>query len=107
MVLAPSNPANETYGYCRNAFGHNTYLYRKFTPEYDMDGLIADRFHSPVNFPIIRYADVLLMLAECYNETSNLSGAVEFGQSGTGTCRDRTFKFRSCLFKRNNKRPGI
>lgn len=77
MVIAPSNPANETYGYCRNAFGHNTYLYRKFTPEYDMDGLIADRFHSPVNFPIIRYADVLLMLAECYNETSNIAGAVE------------------------------
>lgn len=77
MVIAPSNPANETYGYCRNAFGHNTYLYRKFTPEYNMDGLISDRFNSPVNFPIIRYADVLLMLAECYNETSNISDAVE------------------------------
>lgn len=77
MIIAPSNPANETYGYCRNAFGHNTYLYRKFTPEYNFDGLIADRFHSPVNFPLIRYADVLLMLAECYNETSNIPGAVE------------------------------
>ena len=76
MVLAPSNPANETYGYCRNAFGHNTYLYRKFTPEYDMDGLIADRFHSPVNFPIIRYADVLLMYAEAKTELGEIDNSV-------------------------------
>lgn len=77
MIIAPSNPSNETNGYVRNAFGHNTYLYRKFVPEYDMDGLITDRFHSPTNFPLIRYADVLLMLAECYNENGNQPKAVE------------------------------
>lgn len=76
MVMADKNPANEINGYVRNAFGHNTYLYRKFVPEYDMNGLIADRFNSPTNFPLIRYADILLMLAECYNEGNNVSGAV-------------------------------
>ena len=42
-----------------------------------MNGLIADRFHSPTNFTLIRYADVLLMLAECYNENGNQAKAVE------------------------------
>ena len=46
----------------------NNYLWRKFVPEYDMDGMINNREDTPINFPIIRYADVLLMLAECYNE---------------------------------------
>ena len=77
MIIAPSNPSNETYGYVRNAYGYNTYLYRKFVPEYDMNGLIANRLHSPTNFPLIRYADVLLMLAECYNESGNQTKAVE------------------------------
>lgn len=42
-----------------------------------MDGLLNDRYHVPINFPIIRYADVLLMLAECYNENGKLNEAVE------------------------------
>jgi starch-binding outer membrane protein, SusD/RagB family len=66
----------ESYGYVRNAFGYKTYLFRKFVPEYNMDGLITDRFNSPTNFPLIRYADVLLMLAECYNQTGNQTEAV-------------------------------
>ncbi|MDD2436892.1 MAG: RagB/SusD family nutrient uptake outer membrane protein [Massilibacteroides sp.] len=67
---------NETNGYVRNAFGYNSYLYRKFVPEYDMDGLISSRFHSPTNFPLIRYADILLMLAECDNQLGKQSEAV-------------------------------
>ena len=43
----------------------------------DMDGTLLDRSHSPVDFPLIRYADVLLMLAECYNENGNQKAAVE------------------------------
>lgn len=77
MVISSPYKANETNGYVRQAFGNNTYLYRKFVPEYNMDGLIADRFHSPTNFPLIRYADVLLMLAECYNENGKQANAVE------------------------------
>jgi SusD family. len=76
MVIADKNPSSEYNGYVRNAFGHNTYLYRKFVPEYNMDGLITDRFNSPTNFPLIRYADVLLMLAECDNELGNQPAAV-------------------------------
>lgn len=52
------------------------YLWRKFVPEYDMDGQITNREHTPINFPLIRYADVLLMLAECYNEAGKSTEAV-------------------------------
>lgn len=33
-----------------------------------MDGAINNRADTPINFPIIRLADVYLMLAECYNQ---------------------------------------
>lgn len=56
--------------------GWNTYLYRKFVPQGDMNGKVTDRRHSPVNFSIIRFADVLLMLAEAYNEHGELDKAV-------------------------------
>src|SRR5690606_6390657 len=44
--------------------------------EGNMDGEINDRAHTPINFPLIRYADVLLMLAEAYNEEGRLTDAV-------------------------------
>ena len=68
--------SNEGNGYVRNAFNHDAYLWRKFVQEYDWGSQIADRGNSPVNWPIIRYADVLLMLAECYNQTNDQSNAV-------------------------------
>ena len=56
------------------------YLFRKFVPEGNMGGLITagQRDHIPINFPLIRYADVLLMLAECYNEEGRLDDAVKY-----------------------------
>lgn len=52
--------------------GKTQYLWRKFVPEADDSGdgktPINNREDTPINFPLIRYADVLLMLAECYNE---------------------------------------
>lgn len=56
------------------------YLFRKFVPEGDMGGKLPpnNRDHVPINFPIIRYADVLLMLAECYNEAGNVNDAVKY-----------------------------
>ena len=36
-----------------------------------MDGAINNRADTPINFPIIRLADVYLMLAECYNQMEN------------------------------------
>ena len=47
--------------------GKEQYLWRKLVPEAD-EGGINNRADTPINFPLIRYADVLLMLAECYNE---------------------------------------
>lgn len=67
---------NETNGFIRNNKQWDTYLWRKFVAEHDMDGGINNRAHTPINFPLIRYADVLLMLAECYNETGKQTEAV-------------------------------
>lgn len=66
----------ENNGFIRVNQNYETYVWRKFVAEYDMDGQISDRKDTPINFPIIRYADVLLMLAECYNETGKLADAV-------------------------------
>ena len=67
---------NEANGFLRDNLGHSNYYWRKFVPEGDMDGILEDRAYSPVDFPLIRYADVLLMLAECYNEASQQDEAV-------------------------------
>lgn len=70
---------NEQYGFLRNnSGGWETYFWRKFVPEGDWNGQITNRAHTPVNFSIIRLADVYLMLAECYNETGNQAKAVEY-----------------------------
>ncbi|EFA43341.1 SusD family protein [Hallella bergensis DSM 17361] len=64
-------------GYIRVNQGYETYLWRKFVPESNMGGAINNRAHTPINFPLIRYADVLLMLAECENELGHQAAAVE------------------------------
>lgn len=51
-------------------------LWRKFVPEGNMDGLIHEASDTPINFPLIRYADVLLMQAECLNELGDIPGAI-------------------------------
>lgn len=66
-----------TNGYVEQAVSR-WYYFRKFVPEGDWDGRITDRNHTPVNFPLIRYADVLLMLAECYNELGDVNEAVKY-----------------------------
>jgi tetratricopeptide (TPR) repeat protein len=67
---------NEANGFIRVNNGWECYLYRKFVSEGNMNNGITDRAHTPINFPLIRYADVLLMLAECYNEAGRQSDAV-------------------------------
>lgn len=66
-----------TNGYVEQAVSR-WYYFRKFVPEGDWNGRITDRNHTPVNFPLIRYADVLLMLAECYNELGETDLAVKY-----------------------------
>ena len=69
---------NESKGFIRNnKGGWETYFWRKFVPEGNINGLITDRLYTPINFPVIRLADVYLLLAEAYNEDDNLLKAVE------------------------------
>ncbi len=75
--------ANNGHFVCPCNFYHPRvlYLFRKFVPEGNMDGQLtkkADRDYTPINFPVIRYADVLLMLAECDNELSKPDEAVKY-----------------------------
>lgn len=70
---------NEKNGFMRNnRGGWETYFWRKFVPEGNWGGAITDRAHTPVNFPVIRLADVYLMLAEAYNEEGQQTKAVEY-----------------------------
>jgi len=51
------------------------YLFRKFVAEGTSEMTARDR--SPIDIPVIRYADVLLCLAEALNETGNMSRAIQ------------------------------
>src|SRR5690606_3179238 len=59
-----------------NNRGWNTYVWRKFVPEGNLNGELSARDHTPFNFPMIRLADVMLMLAEAYNETGQEEKAI-------------------------------
>ncbi len=52
------------------------YLFRKFVAEGAAE--IPNRSYSPIDIPIIRYADVALSLAECLNEQGKTDEAVEW-----------------------------
>lgn len=69
---------HEKDGYVRINHNEESYLWRKFVPEHNMDGALTNRAHTPINFPLIRLADVYLMLAECLNEAGNQDKAVEY-----------------------------
>ena len=67
---------NINNGFIRNNFGFNTCFWRKFVSVGNEGGLILNREQSPINFPLIRFADVLLMLAESYNELDQYDNAI-------------------------------
>ena len=67
---------NANGGTIQNNAGWISYLYRKFVTEGDQGGAISNRLHTPFAFPLIRFADVLLMLSEAYNEAGQLDKAV-------------------------------
>lgn len=52
------------------------YLFRKFVAEGASE--IPNREYSQIDIPIIRYADVLLSLAECLNEQGRMDEAVKY-----------------------------
>ncbi|NQD72025.1 RagB/SusD family nutrient uptake outer membrane protein [Sphingobacterium shayense] len=76
MQFVLATGVNENFGQIRNNRGWLTYLWRKFVPEGDMNGALTNRADTPINFPLIRLADVLLMLSEAYNETGQLDKAI-------------------------------
>ena len=76
MKLILATGVNENFGQIRNNRGWLTYMWRKFVPEGNLKGALTDRAHTPINFPIIRLADVLLMLSEAYNENGELNKAI-------------------------------
>ena len=67
---------NANGGTIQNNAGWVSYLYRKFVTEGDQGGAISNRLHTPFAFPLIRFADVLLMLSEAYNEAGQFDKAV-------------------------------
>ena len=57
-----------------NAFYY--YLYRKFVAEGASE--IPNRAYSPIDIPVFRYADVLLLLAEALNEQGKTTEAITY-----------------------------
>ena len=76
FALGHNLSGNANGGTLQNNAGWVSYLYRKFVTEGDQGGAISNRLHTPFAFPLIRFADVLLMLSEAYNEAGQLDKAV-------------------------------
>ncbi|WP_352423367.1 RagB/SusD family nutrient uptake outer membrane protein [Proteiniphilum sp.] len=71
--LNPLLPANYYSSGCANAISDFCYLARKFVGE----GIEYEQMdHNPVDEPLIRYADILLMWAEALVELNDLPGAM-------------------------------
>ena len=100
-IIPASGSGNETFGSIRVNNSWKVYLFRKFVPEGNMGGLINNRADTPINFPLIRYADILLMYAECLNELGQTADAAKYvnmirSRVGmpdvTATSKDEMFK---------------
>ncbi|PXV65907.1 putative outer membrane starch-binding protein [Dysgonomonas alginatilytica] len=79
FVVARNVAPNESNGFVRiNGAYTESYVFRKFVAEGNMNGGINNRAHTPINFPLIRLADVYLMYAECQNELDKQGIAVEY-----------------------------
>jgi len=76
FALDSNTQGNPTGGTMQNDASWITYFWRKFVTEYDLGGVVTAREHIPFEFPLIRYADVLLMLSEAYNEDNQLDKAI-------------------------------
>ncbi len=60
----------------RNSEGWNSYFWRKWIPTGNLDGYWGEYNRTPYEFPLIRLGDVILMLAEAYNESGHLDKTV-------------------------------
>lgn len=66
----------EAAAFIRNSEGWNSYFWRKWIPTGNLEGYWGEYSRTPYEFPLIRLADVILMLAEAYNETGRTQEAV-------------------------------
>lgn len=66
----------EAMSFLRNSEGWDSYYWRKWIPTGNLDGYWGEYSRTPYEFPLIRLGDVLLMLAEAYNETGQLDKAI-------------------------------
>lgn len=66
----------EAMAFIRNSEGWNSYFWRKWIPTGNLDGYWGEYTRTPYEFPLIRLGDVLLMLAEAYNESGATDKAV-------------------------------
>lgn len=79
FVIARNETPNEVNGFIRVGTNRReSYIFRKFVPVGNMDGEINNREDTPINFPLIRLADVYLMYAECKNELNDPTTAVAY-----------------------------
>lgn len=79
FVLADASKGGapmEAMAFIRNSEGWNSYLWRKWIPTGNLDGYWGEYNRTPYEFPLIRLGDVILMLAEAYNETGQPDKAV-------------------------------
>lgn len=67
----------EAMSFIRNSEGWNSYFWRKWIPTGNLDGYWGEYNRTPYEFPLIRLGDVILMLAEAYNESGATDKAIE------------------------------
>jgi hypothetical protein len=75
FIAAQPNPASITYAI--GAGGHTGYYNNKYIKRQGEIGLPDNDLTSPVNYRVLRYADVLLMAAEANYQIGNASRATQ------------------------------
>jgi len=73
FIAAQPNPESITYGI--GAGGHTGYYNNKYIKRQGEIGLPDNDLTSPVNYRVIRYADVILMAAESHYQNGNTGAA--------------------------------
>lgn len=76
FIATQPNPSSITYA--KGAGGHTGYYNNKYIKRQGEIGLPDNDLTSPVNYRVIRYADVLLMAAEANYQIGNTSKAQTF-----------------------------
>lgn len=74
FIAAQPNPGDITYA--QGGGGHTGYYNNKYIKRQGEIGLPDNDLTSPLNYKVIRYADVLLMAAEAHNRNNNDSKAL-------------------------------